>query len=219
MSDISAVSATKLNHEKRDSIFFLFVKRAVDLLVSLLVMPAFALVFLLTAIAVKCTDRGPVLYRAERIGKDGKTFCMYKFRSMKVDGDKMLSDEERKQLNLEYKLENDPRVTGVGRFLRKTSLDELPQFLNVIKNDMSLIGPRPVTQAETQLFGADRDRLLSIKPGITGYWQAYARNNVGYQDGKRQKMELYYVENRSLRLDFKIFFMTIKRVFTANGVY
>ena len=116
-------------------------------------------------------------------------------------------------------MEKDPRITWIGNILRRTSMDELPQILNIIKNDMSIIGPRPVLNEETLLYGKDRDTLLSVKPGLTGYWQAYARNDVGYADGRRQAMELYYIENRSLKFDTKIFFATIGRVLSRKGVF
>lgn len=201
---------------------YCFFKRCLDLLLSLFAMPAYLIIYALVAAAVKFTDGGPVLYKSVRIGKDGKPFYMYKFRTMRMSADKLedfLSYEELEKYKKEYKLENDPRVTGIGKILRKTSADELPQILNVIKNDMSLIGPRPVLYEETLLYGKDRETLLSVKPGLTGYWQAYARNDVGYTDGRRQAMELYYIENRSLKFDTRIFFATIRRVLSGKGVF
>ena len=197
------------------------VKRGIDLLLSLLVMPIYLILYVLVAVAVKFTDGGPVLYKSVRIGKDGTPFYMYKFRTMKINADRLedfLTAEELEKYKKEYKLENDPRVTWIGKILRKTSADELPQILNVIKNEMSLIGPRPILDEETLLYGDDRSTLLSVKPGLTGYWQAYARNDVGYADGRRQEMELYYIKNRSLKLDAIIFFATIGRVFSRKGV-
>jgi len=185
-------------------------------------MPIYLIIYIFVAAAVKLTDGGPVLYKAARIGKDGKPFYMYKFRTMRVDADKLensLTPEELEKYKKEYKLENDPRVTGIGSILRRTSADELPQILNVIKNDMSLIGPRPVLNEETLLYGKDRNTLLSVKPGLTGYWQAYARNDVGYSGGRRQEMELYYIKNRSLKLDAIVFFATIRRVLSGKGVF
>ncbi len=207
---------------KSKKLIYCFTKRCIDLLLSLLVMPIYLIIYILIAAAVKITDGGSVLYKSARIGKDGKPFYMYKFRTMKVNADKLedfLTPEELEKYKKEYKLENDPRVTGIGNILRKTSLDELPQILNVIKNDMSLIGPRPILDEETFRYGRDRNTLLSVKPGLTGYWQAYARNDVGYTDGRRQKMELYYIKNRSLKFDIKIFFATIRRVLSGKGVF
>lgn len=109
------------------------------------------------------------------------------------------------------------RVTGIGKILRKTSLDELSQLINIIKGDMSIVGPRPVLLEETYLYGADRDRLLSVKTGLTGYWQAYARNNADYESGERQRMELYYIDNMSPWLDIKIIFKTVEAVVRKTG--
>ncbi len=207
---------------KDRGILYSFLKRSVDLLFSWLAMPIYLILYALVAAAAKMTDGGPVLYQSTRIGKDGKPFSMYKFRTMKMNADRLedfLTPEEIEEYQKEYKLEHDPRVTGIGSLLRKTSLDELPQILNIIKNEMSLIGPRPVLEEETLLYGENRSALLSVKPGLTGYWQAYARNDVGYADGKRQEMELCYIKNRSLRLDTKIFFATIRRVLSRKGVF
>ena len=199
-----------------------FVKRCGDIFLSFIAFPAFAVVYLIVAILLKIQDGGPVLYKAERVGLDGKHFYMYKFRTMKPNADKLedfLSPEELEAYKKEYKLESDPRVTKIGNIIRKTSMDELPQIINIIKNEMSFIGPRPIVEEETKMYGNHKSLLLSVKPGLTGYWQAYARNDVGYTDGRRQAMELYYINNRSVRLDIKIFFATIKRVITRKGVY
>ncbi|MGN1106601.1 MAG: sugar transferase, partial [Huintestinicola sp.] len=147
----------------------------------------------------------------------GKPIKVYKFRSMKRDADDMgkyLTPEQQAEFKKEYKLKNDPRVTKVGRVLRRTSLDELPQiFLNVlIRGNMSVVGPRPVVNEETFLYGSARDAFLSVKPGLTGYWAAYADKDTSYEDCSRQKMELYYVKNRSALLDLKIIFKTAATV-------
>ena len=196
------------------------IKRCGELFLSFIAFPAFAVIYLIVAILLKIQDGGPVLYKAERVGLNGKNFYMYKFRTMKLNADRLedfLSPDELEEYKKEYKLENDPRVTKVGNILRKTSMDELPQIINIIKNDMSLIGPRPIVEEETEMYGDKKSLFLSV-PGLTGYWQAYARNDVGYTDGRRQEMELYYIKNRSVRLDIKIFFATIKRVITRKGV-
>ena len=220
--DTECILIAKKQTVKSKKSAYCFTKRCIDLFFSLLAMPIYLILYTLVAVVVKFTDGGPVLYKSVRIGKDGKPFYMYKFRTMKVNADKLedfLTPEELEKYKKEYKLENDPRVTGIGSILRKTSADELPQILNVIKYDMSLIGPRPVLDEETLLYGKDRNTLLSVKPGLTGYWQAYARNDVGYTDGRRQEMELYYIENRSLRFDTKIFFATVRRVLSGKGVF
>ncbi len=222
VQNVNYILIAKKEKIKSKNIVYCFAKRSIDLFLSLLVMPIYLIIYLCVAAVIKCTDGGPVLYKSERIGKDGKPFYMYKFRTMKVNADKLedfLTPEELENYKKEYKLENDPRVTWIGNILRKTSADELPQILNVIKNDMSLIGPRPILYEETFLYGQERSTLLSVKPGLTGYWQAYARNDVGYTDGKRQKMELYYIKNRSLKFDVIIFFATIRRVLSRKGVF
>ena len=140
---------------------------------------------------------------------------------MYMNADKMidlLTPEQAKQYYTEFKIDNDPRITKIGNFLRKTSLDELPQLFNMLCNDMSLVGPRPLIESEIQTYYADMyDTLLAVKPGVTGYWQAYARNNATYQSGERQKMEMYYVHNASLWLDIKILFKTIGSVLKKQG--
>ena len=137
------------------------------------------------------------------------------------NADKMiekLTPEQIHQYYTEFKIDNDPRITKVGRILRKTSLDELPQLFNVLFNEMSLVGPRPLIESEIQMYYADSyQELLSVKPGVTGYWQAYARNNATYQRGERQKMELYYVHHASIWLDIKILCKTVIAVLKREG--
>ena len=187
-----------------------FVKRAFDFIAALAAIVAISPLLLIISAIVYLGDPGPVIYGQVRIGKNGKAFKMWKFRSMYKNADKMLdqlTDEQRQQYITEFKIDNDPRITPVGNFLRKTSLDELPQLFNVLCNDMSLVGPRPLIESEIQTYYADMfDTLLSVKPGVTGYWQAYARNNATYQSGQRQQMEMYYVNNASIMLDIKILF-------------
>ena len=181
---------------------YLFIKRLFDFLASLAALILLSPLMLILAILVYLDDPGKVFYGHLRIGKNGKPFKVWKFRSMYMNADKMidlLTPEQAKQYYTEFKIDNDPRITKIGNFLRKTSLDELPQLFNVLCNDMSLVGPRPLIESEIQTYYADMyDTLLAVKPGVTGYWQAYARNNATYQSGERQKMEMYYVHNASL---------------------
>lgn len=197
------------------------VKRFFDLSASLVAIILLSPVLLIISALVYLGDLGPVIYGQIRIGKDGKPFKMWKFRSMCKDSEEMidkLTPEQIHQYYTEFKIDNDPRITKVGNFLRKTSLDELPQLFNVLFNDMSLIGPRPLIESEIQMHYADTYReLLSIKPGVTGYWQAYARNNATYQSGERQEMELYYVHHASTWLDIKILFKTVIAVLRREG--
>lgn len=196
-------------------------KRAFDILASAVAIILLSPVLLIISAMVYLGDPGPVIYGQIRIGKNGKPFKMWKFRSMYMNADKMidqLTSEQMQQYYTEFKIDNDPRITKVGNFLRKTSLDELPQLFNVLFNDMSLIGPRPLIESEIQTYYSDYyDVLLSAKPGVTGYWQAYARNNATYQSGERQQMELYYVHHASAWLDIKILFKTVVSVLKREG--
>lgn len=198
-----------------------FVKRAFDFIAALAAIVAISPLLLIISAIVYLGDPGPVIYGQVRIGKNGKAFKMWKFRSMYKNADKMidqLTDEQRQQYITEFKIDNDPRITPVGNFLRRTSLDELPQLFNVLCNDMSLVGPRPLIESEIQTYYSDMfDTLLSVKPGVTGYWQAYARNNATYQSGQRQQMEMYYVNHASIMLDIKILFRTVVSVLRKDG--
>lgn len=197
------------------------VKRAFDFIAALAAIVAISPLLLIISAIVYLGNPGPVIYGQVRIGKNGKAFKMWKFRSMYKNADKMidqLTDEQRQQYITEFKIDNDPRITPVGNFLRKTSLDELPQLFNVLCNDMSLVGPRPLIESVIQMYYADMfDTLLSVKPGVTGYWQAYARNNATYQSGQRQQMEMYYVNHASIMLDIKILFRTVVSVLRKDG--
>ena len=195
-----------------------FFKRIFDVVMSIIALVLLSPVYLIIAIIIKCDSRGPVFYKHHRIGKNGKTFGMYKFRSMIPDADKKLDelpDELKKEFEENYKITDDPRITKVGKFLRKTSLDELPQFLNVIKGDISLVGPRPIVETELEKYGENKDKFLSVIPGITGYWQANGRSDVTYE--KRMELELYYVDNASFWLDIVILFKTVFAVFKRDG--
>ena len=210
----------KVSERNRNSVYAVS-KRAFDICASAVAIILLSPVLLIISAIVYLGDPGPVIYGQLRIGKNGKAFKMWKFRSMYKNADKMidqLTDEQRRQYITEFKIDNDPRITPVGNFLRKTSLDELPQLFNVLCNDMSLVGPRPMIESEIQTYYADMfDTLLSVKPGVTGYWQAYARNNATYQSGQRQQMELYYIHNASAWLDIKILSKTVISVLKREG--
>lgn len=166
-------------------------------------------------------ENGPLFYSQKRIGKDGKYFKMYKFRSMVVGADEILKKllEENEDLRKEFeetrKLQDDPRITKVGRFLRKTSLDEFPQFINVLKGEMSLVGPRAVIDGEIEKFGEHKEEVLRVKPGITGYWAANGRSNTSYDE--RVEMETYYANNISILLDIQILLKTVISVIKKEG--
>ncbi|WP_438536219.1 sugar transferase [Cetobacterium sp.] len=170
------------------------------------------------------SDGGDTIFFQERIGKDLKEFKIYKFRTMTIDGEEklkeILKDEKRrKEFEEAFKLKEDPRVTEVGKFLRKTSLDELPQFINILRGEMSLVGPRPVTKSEIEnYYGDSRGReVFSVKPGLTGLWQVSGRSDVTYEE--RINMDLEYVRNWSIWLDIKIIFKTLKMVMEGRGAY
>lgn len=195
-----------------------FFKRTFDIILSVIALIVLSPVFLIIAIFIKCDSRGPVFFKHHRIGKNGKPFGMYKFRSMVCDADKLfetLPDEMKQEFEESYKITNDPRITKVGKFLRETSLDELPQFLNVIKGELSLVGPRPIIEVELEKYGENKDKFLSVIPGITGHWQANGRSAVTYE--QRMEMELYYVDKASFWLDIKILFQTVFAVFKRDG--
>ncbi len=209
-----------LEVEYRRKPFYEFVKRCVDIALSFTGLLVLSPVFLVIAILIKCDDGGKVFYKHKRIGRGGKTIYIHKFRSMRKDADKLidqLTPEQLHQYYTEFKIDNDPRITKIGNFLRRTSLDELPQVIDIFTGKLSIIGPRPLVDVETEQYYNKRELFLSVKPGLTGYWQAYARNDVGYSDGARQEMELCYVEKRSLWFDTKIFFKTIFSVLGRKG--
>ena len=170
---------------------------------------------------VKSGDFDNIMFSQNRIGKNGKMIKIYKFRSMVPNAEKILEDLMKKdpKIKEEYltnkKLVNDPRITPVGKFLRKTSLDELPQIVNIIKGDLSIIGPRPVIEEELEKYGENKEKFLSVTPGLTGYWQANGRSSTTYE--QRMEMELYYIDHISPKLDFKIFFKTIESVIKKEG--
>ena len=200
---------------------FLIIKRLFDFISSLTMLILLLPVFALLSILVKAEDGGNVFYKHNRIGMNGKKIGVYKFRSMKLNADKLedvLTPEQLEEYKKEFKIDNDPRITKIGDFLRKSSLDELPQLINILRGELSVIGPRPIIEPELQMYNEeDRIKFLSVKPGLTGYWQAYARNNATYESGERQKMELYYVDHACVWLDIKILFKTVVSVLKRDG--
>lgn len=197
-----------------------FLKRLIDILGSSLGLLILSPLFLMVAIAIKKEDKkGTVIFSQVRVGKNGKEFKMYKFRSMCVDAEIKLK-ELLKYNEVEgamFKMKDDPRVTKIGRFIRKTSIDELPQLLNVLKGDMSLVGPRPPLKREVKEYSTyDKQRLL-IKPGCTGIWQISGRNNVGFK--KMVEMDILYIKRLSILNDIKIMFKTLWIMIKPNGAY
>nr|WP_303252403.1 sugar transferase [uncultured Ruminococcus sp.] len=211
-------SASPSGHAIKKKPVYDFFKRIFDIVCSLVALIILSPVFLIMAILVKTTSEGPVFFAHKRVGKNGKEIKIYKFRSMVTNAEELIKQftpEQKAEYEKNFKLENDPRITKVGKFMRKTSLDELPQLLNILKGDISIVGPRPVTEVETEIYGNYRDMLLSVKPGLTGFWAANGRSDTTYT--RRRAMEIYYVKNRSLWLDIKIIFKTFVSVFKGEG--
>lgn len=195
-----------------------FVKRFFDIVLASIVMIVLSPIFLIISLAIKLESKGPIFFKHTRIGKDGKIIKIYKFRSMVNNAEDMIKEftpEQMKEYRENYKLTNDPRITKVGKFLRKTSLDELPQLINIIKGDLSIIGPRPVVSDELKKYGTNTRKFLSVTPGLTGYWAANGRSCTSYE--QRMQMELFYIDNLSLKMDIKVFFKTIEAVIKREG--
>lgn len=197
---------------------YIVVKRITDVLLSLLGLVVLSPVFIIIAIAIKLESKGPVFFKHTRIGKGGKIIKIYKFRSMVENAEELIKEftpEQMKEYKENYKLSNDPRITKVGKILRKTSLDELPQLINILKGELSIIGPRPVVEEELKKYGKNIGKFLSVTPGLTGYWAANGRSCTSYE--QRMQMELYYIDNLSFKMDVKVFFKTIEAVIKREG--
>lgn len=204
------------------SIIYKFLKRTIDIMASIigiiLLLPMTVAIWIAN-ICVK--DNGPIFFTQERIGKDGEFFKFYKYRSMVVDADDKLSkylaenEEARDEYKKYKKLKKDPRITKVGKFIRKTSIDELPQFINVLKGQMSLVGPRPYLPREIKDMGESFNEIIKVKPGLTGLWQVNGRSDTTFED--RLRIDKEYVQKKGMKLDTKIFIWTIGKVFVKEG--
>ncbi len=209
--------------KRKENIAFRITKRAIDILAGLvgtiLLIPITVLVWFVRII--KKENTGPLFFEQLRIGKSGKQFRMYKYRSMCMNADETLKKylEENEVARKEYKkykkLKNDPRITKVGCFLRKTSLDEFPQFINVLKGDMSLVGPRPYLPREQKDMGEYYSSIIKVKPGITGPWQVRGRNKLDFED--RMNLDVEYVNNMSIKNDLKMVWKTVTKVVKKDG--
>lgn len=189
-----------------------FGKRICDLAIGIISLPIVLIVIAVLAPFIHFEDKGPVFYNAPRVGKDGRDFKMYKLRSMRVNAPDLVMED-----GSTYNGADDPRMTKIGAFMRRTSLDEIPQFLNVLKGDMSVVGPRPDLRRETELYEGDEGEKLSVKPGVTGYAAVYGRNSLAWHD--RLALDVYYVRNVTFALDAKVFFKTFATVFKQEGVF
>ena len=213
--EIAVKEIEKINDKK---VVYKAIKRVFDIIFSLIGLVLLSPIFLIISIIIKLDSKGPVFFVHSRIGEKGKPIGIYKFRTMVNNAEdliKSFTPEQKEEFERSYKLENDPRITKVGDFLRKTSLDELPQILNILKGELSIIGPRPIVQSELDKYEDNKDKFLSVRPGLTGYWAANGRSDTSYEE--RMQMELYYVDNMSFKLDVKIFFKTIFAVLKKEG--
>ena len=194
------------------------VKRIVDLALVFIFLPVWGPVIILLGLIVKLSDGGPIFFRRRVIGPQGN-FDAFKLRTMRIDAERWLEQhpELLEEFRKNFKLKEDPRVTKLGMFLRKHSLDDLPQLLNVVKGQMSLVGPRMVSPQELEKYGPYQALLLTVKPGMTGYWQVSGRQEVSYEE--RVKMDVYYIRNWSFWFDFKILCLTVWKVLKREGAY
>jgi len=194
-------------------------KRLMDIAIASIGLVCLSPILLLTAIAIKFSDGGPVFHRRRCVGLNGKDFDAFKFRSMHVDADDVLlrDPELRKTFERNFKLHADPRVTSIGRFIRKTSIDELPQLWNILIGEMSAVGPRMITRQELEKYGDAASLLLTVKPGLTGFWQTEGRQTTSYE--QRVQMDIYYIRNWSLSFDMRVLLRTPSKVFKGEGAY
>lgn len=196
-----------------------FLKRLFDIVLSSVAIVCLSPVFLLTAVAIRLEDGGPAIFTQQRTGKDMQPFKMYKFRSMYVNADEKMAEllEDNEQAGPAFKIKNDPRITKVGRFIRKVSIDELPQLLNIIKGDMSIVGPRPILTFQMEECNAYERQRVIVQPGLTCYWQIGGRANIKWNEWV--ELDLNYIEDMSLWTDFKMILKTIPAVFDSEGAY
>ena len=200
-------------------------KRAGDIVFSLAVLSLGSPVFLALGLLVKLTSRGPVFYVQQRVGRDYRSFGCIKFRTMRRDADRILSrilsesPDLQEEFRNDFKLKNDPRITRLGKFLRRSSLDELPQFVNVLRGDMSVVGPRPIVRQELPRYGNRMEEVLAVRPGLTGLWQVSGRNNLSYEE--RVALDLRYASQRTFGLDLAIIVRTLRVIFDPRdrGAY
>ncbi len=199
-----------------EKVIYEFLKRIIDILMSVLSLIVLSPVFIIIAIAIKLDSSGPIVYSQTRVGKNGKHFKMFKFRSMIINAEEMLT--ELKPMNEMdgpmFKIKEDPRITRIGRFIRRTSIDELPQLINILRGEMSIVGPRPSLPSEVKEFESWMMERFVVKPGLTCFWQVSGRNNIPFH--KWMELDIKYVKERNLWLDVKLVFKTIKVVIKGD---
>jgi Undecaprenyl-phosphate galactose phosphotransferase WbaP len=220
--DIHGILGLEIDHNLTRTFSHVF-KRSFDISICVLAALVVSPMFLFVGLAVKLTSPGPMFYCQRRIGRNGKEFRLWKFRTMVVDADAVLEKHLQKDASLraewqrDHKLRNDPRITAIGTVLRRTSLDELPQFWNILCGEMSLVGPRPIRQPEVEKYGTIFDQYRRVTPGLTGMWQISGRNNTTYE--RRTQLDEYYVRNWSITLDLYILLRTLKTIILTEGAY
>ena len=207
------------NESTRGFSFYEVIKRVIDVVCSFVGVLVLSPLFVVIAIIIKFTSKGPVFFSQKRVGRDGKEFKMYKFRSMVVNAEELKEKlvARNEMSGPMFKMKDDPRVTKVGKFIRKTSIDELPQLFNVLKGDMSLVGPRPSLPKEVAQFEDWMYRRLEVKPGLTCYWQVSGRNNIDFEDW--MKLDIKYVDERSTWIDIKLIFKTVFVLFGDKNAH
>lgn len=203
---------------KQTKCIYGFLKRSFDVVSSIIAIIAMLPIYLIIAIVVKLDSRGSIFFKHERLGLDGKIIKVYKFRTMVVNAQQILKnmpEEKKMEFEKNFKFEDDPRITKVGKFLRQSSLDELPQLINIIKGEMSVVGPRPIVMKELEKYGMNGDKLLTIKPGLTGNWQVNGRSNTSYEH--RVKLDMDYIDTRNFSRDMVIIAKTVGVVYKKVG--
>ncbi len=225
-SDVGSVEMANITYittykdvYKQKSLAYKFAKRAFDIIASSFALVVLSPLLLLTALAIVIEDGGPVLFTQQRAGKDLKPFKIYKFRSMYRNAEAQFAkmQEQNEQTGHAFKIKDDPRVTKVGKFIRKYSIDELPQLLNIIKGDMSIVGPRPILQSQMEECNPYEQQRLIVRPGLTCYWQVSGRANIKWEEWV--ELDLRYIRDMNALEDIKLIFRTIPAVFDSDGAY
>ena len=218
MANITYITTYK-DVYKQKSLAYKFAKRAFDIIASSFALVILSPLLLLTALAIVIEDGGPVLFTQQRAGKDLKPFKIYKFRSMYRNAEAQFAkmQEQNEQTGHAFKIKDDPRVTKVGKFIRKYSIDELPQLLNIIKGDMSIVGPRPILQSQMEECNPYEQQRLIVRPGLTCYWQVSGRANIKWEEWV--ELDLRYIRDMNALEDIKLIFRTIPAVFDSDGAY
>ncbi|MFZ7121890.1 MAG: sugar transferase [Eubacteriaceae bacterium] len=221
--DINSEKISRMTSQdiKKDSQMYLFTKRVMDILLSMIGLIALSPVFIIVAILIKLEDpEGTIIFKHMRIGEKGNKFPCLKFRTMFVNAQEMLltlTPEQITEFKETYKIKDDPRITKVGKILRKTSLDEFPQLINIIKGEMTLVGPRPIVEEELEFYGECEKIYKSVKPGLTGYWQVHGRSDTTYD--QRVQMDVKYISERNLIMDMKLIIKTVTVLFGDKNAY